>query len=80
MPAFRSALDGHHPNRVSIEDPRCLRVVAQFGRIASHEENVVNAAGGTGQQIRLHADQIPIARAEVQDRLNAHFALDVSPP
>ena len=76
MPAVEPPLHGRHADRVGVEHAGGVRIVAQLGRVAGDEQDVAHAAGRAGQQVGLHADQVAVAAAEVQDRLDAGLLLD----
>ena len=67
-------LHGRHADRIGVEHAGGMRIVAQLRRVAGDEEDVPHAAGGAGQQVGLHADQIAVAAAEMQDRLDLGLA------
>ena len=75
--AVEPPLHRRHADRIGVEHARGVRIVAQFGRIAGDEEDVSHAAGRARQQVGLHADQVPIAAAKVQDRLDLGVAQNV---
>ena len=74
--AVQPPLHGRHADRIGVEHARGVRIIAQLGRIAGHEQEVANLAGRTGQQVGLHADQVAVAAAEMEDRLDLGLLLD----
>ena len=75
--AVEPALHRRHADRIGVEHAGRLRVVAQLRRVAGDEQQVPNAARRAGQQVGLHADQVSVAAAEMEDRLDRGFAEDV---
>lgn len=65
-----------HADRVGIEHAGGIWVVAYLGRVAGDEQEVANTAGGAAEQIRLHADQVAVAAAEMEDRLDLGLGQD----
>src|SRR6185503_1197664 len=63
-------------NRIDIEDGRCVRVWSHLRRIASDDENVAEAKRGGAEQIRHHAEKVPVATAIVQHRLDPDLLFD----
>ena len=72
--AVEPPLHGRHADRVGVEHAGGVRVVAQFRRVARDKQEVADAAGGAGQQVGLHADQVAVAATEVQHRLDVGLA------
>ncbi len=75
--AVQAALDGGHADRIGVEHAGGVRIVAQLRWIAGDEEQVADSAGGAGQQVGLHADEVAVAAAEVEDCLDARLPLNV---
>ena len=55
---------------------RRVRVVADLRRIAGDEQHVAHAHRVRAEQIRLHAEQVPVAAGVVKDRFDAGLLLD----
>ncbi len=69
-------LHGGHADGIGVENAGGVGVVAQLGRIAGDEEDIPHAAGRTGQEVGLHADQVAVAAAEMEDGLDLGHAED----
>ena len=63
-------------NRVDIEDRSGIRITPKLRRISRDGEDIAHAERPRTEQVRLHADDIPVATSEVEDCLDPHLALD----
>ena len=70
MPRFMLRRHLEQPDRVEVVDRGRLRVVADLGRIAGDDDQVADADGVGAEQVRHLAEQVPVAAAHVQDRLD----------
>ena len=61
---------------VYIEDPRNIGVVADLRRIAGDDQEIGDARGIAAEDIRLHANQVAVAAAVVEDGFNVHLLMD----
>ena len=69
----------HHvrqTNRVDVKNCSRVRIRPHLRRIAGNQKQVMQAERGGSQQVRHHSEQIAIAAAVVQHRLDSDFALD----
>ena len=62
--------DPHQTYRVHIEDRGGVRVVPEFRRVAGDRQQVADAERMASQQVRLDADQVPVAALVMEDRLD----------
>ena len=63
-------------NRVEVVDRGCVGEVAQLGRVARDDDEVLDAQLVRPEKVRDRAEQISIAPAHVDDGLDAELVLD----
>jgi hypothetical protein len=69
----------HHvgeADRIDVEHPGRLGIVAHDRRIARRNEEIAQPHGVRPQQVRLHPEQVPVAARVVQEGLDAGALLD----
>jgi hypothetical protein len=62
--------------RVDVKDSRGIGIVAQLGRIARDDQDVAQTQGVGTEQVRLHAEQVPVAATIVDYRFHADLPFD----
>ena len=63
--------DPDQADRVHVVDRRRVGIVAELGRVAGDREDVAQAQRVGAEQVRLDAEQVPVAAGVVQDRVDA---------
>ena len=63
-------------NCVHVKDRSRVGIVAHLRRIAGDADQIANPDRGRSQQVTLNAQHITIAASVVQNRIDAHFALN----
>lgn len=62
-------------NRVDVEDGRSVRIGPHFWGITGHGKDVAQADGVRSHQVHLHAEEVSVAAAIVNDRLEVRRPL-----
>ena len=70
MPRFMLRRHLEQADRVEVVDGGGLGVVADLRRIAGDDDEVADADGVRAEQVRHLAEQVPVAPADVEDRLD----------
>ena len=65
----------HQADGIDIKYGRCLRIVPDHGRIPRDGQDIAYAHGSGPQQVRLHAQQVPVPAGIMQHRFDAYLVL-----
>ena len=67
--------DPDEPDRVHVVDRGRVRVVAELRRVAGDREDVAQAERVGPEEVRLNAEEVPVAARVVEDRVDPHLLL-----